>query len=158
MRIPVYSDGRQGFSLVEMMLALFILTFGLLATGQLLYVTASSSSLARSKGTAALAAQSVLESLDASYRQDPLTADLVPGNHGPRRSLVTNPMDGTVLNSYDVNWAVDIVPDPRPGKVLNARLVRATVTPVQIGGAQNARHGFNKIVSVTTILGSRVRG
>jgi prepilin-type N-terminal cleavage/methylation domain-containing protein len=158
MRIPVYFDEGQGFSLVEMMLALFILTFGLLATGQLLYVAASSSSLARSKGTAVLAAQSVLESLDALYRQDPSAADLVPGDHGPRQTVVTNPVDGTVLNSYAVNWAVEIVSDPRPGKVLSARLVRATVTPVQIGGAPNARNGFNKILNVTTIFNPNARG
>ena len=83
MRIPVCSAERQGFSLIEMMLALIILTFGLLTAGQLLYVAAGSSSLARSKGTAALAAQSLLESLASLYSQNPLAADLALGSAWP---------------------------------------------------------------------------
>jgi prepilin-type N-terminal cleavage/methylation domain-containing protein len=158
MRIPVCYAGRQGFSLIEMMLALIILTFGLLATGQLLYVAASSNSLARSKGTAALAAQSVLESLDALYRQNPLAADLVPGSHGPRQTIVSNPVEGTVLNRYEVRWTVENVPDPRPLKMLNARRVRATVTPVQSDGTANVRPGMNKILNITTIFSPKTRG
>ena len=152
MQIPVCSDGRQGFSLIEMMLALIILTLGLLTVGQLLYVAASSSSLARSKGTAAVAAQGVLESLASLYSQNPLAADLALGAHGPRQTVVVNPMDGTVLNRYDVNWIVENVSDPRPGKALNARRVLATVTPVHIGGAKNIRPGLNKILNVATIF------
>ena len=72
----------RGFSLIEMMLALIILTFGLLTVGQLLYVVASSSSLARSQGTAAIAAQGVLESLASLYSQNPSAADLAIGAHG----------------------------------------------------------------------------
>jgi len=136
------------------MLALIILTFGLLAAGQLLYVAASSSSLARSKGTSTVAAQSVLESLASLYNQNPLAADLALGAHGPRQTVVVNPMDGTVLNRYDVNWIVENVSDPRPGKVLNARRVQATVTPVQIGGAGNIRPGLNKVLNIATIFSS----
>ena len=158
MQIPVCSAGRQGFTLIEMMLALIILTFGLLTAGQLLYVAASSSSLARSKGTAAIAAQSLLESLASLYSQNPSAADLALGSHGPRQAVVVNPTDGTVLNRYDVNWIVENVSDPRPGKALNARHVRATVTPVQIGGAENIRAGFNKVLNIDTILSQKTRG
>jgi prepilin-type N-terminal cleavage/methylation domain-containing protein len=158
MQIPVCSPGRQGFSLIEMMLALVIMTFGLLTAGQLLYVAAGSSSLARSKGTAALAAQSLLESLNVLYGKNPLAAELAPGNHGPRQSVVANPVDGTVLNRYDVTWVVDNVSDPRPGKVPKALRVRATVTPVQTGGAENIRPGFNKALNVATVFSSKTRG
>jgi prepilin-type N-terminal cleavage/methylation domain-containing protein len=151
--------GREaGFSLIEIMIALIILTFGLLTAGQLLYIAASSSLLARSKGTAALAAQSVLESLDALYDQNPSAPEITPGSHGPRQSVVTNPIDGTVLNRYAVDWVVENVADPRPGKVLNARRVRATVTPVQAGGAGNIRPGLNKILNITTIFSPKKRG
>jgi prepilin-type N-terminal cleavage/methylation domain-containing protein len=158
MRISVCAAGRQGFSLIEMMLALIILTFGLLAAGQLLYVAAGSSSLARSKGTAALAAQSVLESLGALYGQNPLAADFVPGGHGPWQTKVTNPVDGTVLNRYEVRWTVENVSDPRPGTMLNARRVRVTVTPVQLDGTANVRTGMNKILNITTIYSPKTRG
>jgi prepilin-type N-terminal cleavage/methylation domain-containing protein len=158
MQIHVCSAERQGFSLIEMMLALIILTFGLLTAGQLLYVAASSCSLARSKGTAAVAAQTVLESLSSLYSQNPLAADLALGAHGPRQTVVVNPVDGTVLNRYDVNWKVENVSDPRPGKALNARRVQATVTPVQNGGAENIRPGFNKALHIVTIFSSKTRG
>ena len=158
MRIPVCSDGRQGFSLIEMMLALVILTFGLLTVGQLLYVVASSSSLARSKGTAAIAAQGVLESLASLYSENPSATDLALGAHGPRQTVVVNPMDGTVLNRYDVNWLVENVSDPRPGKRLHARRVQATVTPVQIDGAENIRRGLNKVLNIATIFSPKARG
>jgi prepilin-type N-terminal cleavage/methylation domain-containing protein len=36
----------RGFSLIEMMIALVVLTFGLLSTGQMLFIAASSGSLA----------------------------------------------------------------------------------------------------------------
>lgn len=158
MRIPVCAAGRQGFSLIEMMLALIILMFGLLATGQLLYVAAGSGSLARSKGTAALAAQSLLESLSALYGRDPSAVDLVPGSHGPRQTVVTNPADGTVMNRYEVRWTVENVSDPRPGKVLNARSVRATVTPVQRDGTANVQPGMNKILHIATVISPKTRG
>lgn len=158
MQIPVCSAERQGFSLIEMMLALIILTFGLLTAGQLLYVAASSCSLARSKGTATVAAQTVLESLASLYDHNPLAADLALGAHGPRQTVVVNPIDGTVLNRYDVNWKVENVSDPRPGKALDARRVQATVTPVQIGGTENIRPGFNKALNIVTLFSPKTRG
>ncbi len=94
MQIPVCSAGRQGFTLIEMMLALIILTFGLLTAGQLLYVAASSSSLARSKGTAAIAAQSLLESLASLYSQNPLAADLPSAPMAPGKPLWSIPRMG----------------------------------------------------------------
>ena len=145
----------RGFSLVETMMALVVLAFGLLAAGQLLYITASSSSLARSKGTAAIVAQSRLESLAALYKQDPSAAELAIGNHGPEETGVMNPADETVLNNYRVEWTVSTVPDPRPGKILDATLVTVKVTPSLAGGTENSRPGLNKILNVTTILGPK---
>jgi prepilin-type N-terminal cleavage/methylation domain-containing protein len=143
----------RGFSLVETMIALVVLAFGLLAAGQLLLVTGSSASLARSKGTAAIAAQSKLESLTALCRRNPFSADLAVGNHGPEESVVVNPSDESVLNNYRVEWDVSSVPDPRPGKVLDAIRVTVRVTPSLPGGKENFRPGMNKILTVGTILG-----
>ena len=157
MRLRVCSIREQGFSLIEIMIALCITSFGLLAVGQLLYSAAGSHSLARSKSTAAIAAQNVMESLETLYRQDPAAADFAIGSHGPRSVEVVNPTDGTLLNRYHVSWIVEHVPDPRPGKVLNARLVRAVVTPVQSDGSENIQHGRNKILNVTTVFSQRIR-
>jgi prepilin-type N-terminal cleavage/methylation domain-containing protein len=157
MQIHVCPTGRQGFSLVEMMIALVILTFGLLSAGQLLCVAAGTSSLARSKGTAALAARNVLESLSCLYEQNPLAADLSLGFHSPRQTVFTNPGDATVLNRYNVNWVVESVPDPRAGKTLNARRVRAIAIPIAIDGNDNVRTAMNKALSIVTIFSPRMR-
>ncbi len=142
----------RGFGLVEMMIALLVLIFGLLSAGHVLFVAASSGSLARSKGTAAIAAQSMLESLTGLYRQRPSTADLSLGSHGPRETEVVNPGDGSTLNRYSITWNVRSVPDPRPTRRLDARLVMVTVTPALPGGIPNSKPGLNKILSVSTIL------
>ena len=145
----------RGFSLVETMMALVVLAFGLLAASQLLFITASSSSLARSKGTAAIAAQSRLESLAALYGQNPSAAALATGSHGPEETVVMNPADETVLNNYRVEWKVSSVADPRPGKVLDAKLVTVRVTPSLPGGTENSRPGMNKVLYVSSIFGPR---
>ncbi len=141
-----------GFSLIEMMIALAILAFGLLAVGPLLYVAASSGSLARSKDGAAVAAQSKLDFLAGLYCQNPAASELTLGDHGPQQAEVTNPVDETLLNRFSLIWTISRVPDPRPSKALNARMVRVTVTPISSGGERNYRAAFNKILNVTTIL------
>jgi len=147
----------RGFSLIEMMISLVILTFGLLAAGQMLYTAAFSSSLARSKGIASIAAQDRLESLASLYRQDPSAVDLKLGNHGPDQAEVVNPADKSILNRYAVTWDVSLVPDPRPGTALNARLVKVTVTPALPGGASNSKPAMNKVLNVSTILSPGAR-
>jgi prepilin-type N-terminal cleavage/methylation domain-containing protein len=145
----------RGFGLLEIMIALVVLTVGLLSAGKLLFVAASSASLARSKGTAAIAAQDALESLAALYQQNPSAADLTLGRHGPRQTQVVNPVDESILNRYSITWNVSSVPDPRPGKRLDAKLVAITITPTLPGGAANAKPGMNKVLNVSTIFSVR---
>jgi len=157
MQEMVRSNKIQGFGLVELMIAQVILAFGLLAAAPLLYVTASSGSLARSKSTAAITAQDKIESLADLYYRNPLAEDLTLGNHGPQYTQVVNPADGTVLNRYDIGWVVSTIPDPRPGKAVAGRLIRVTITPAKLTGEKNSHPAFNKILNVTTILGRRMR-
>ncbi len=147
----------QGFSLIEMMIALLVLTFGLLSAGQMLFVAASSGSLARSKSAAAIAAQSKLESLAALYQQDPLALDLAAGYHGPVQVNLLNPADASTLNLFRIEWNISPVPDPRPGMALDGKLVKVTVIPSLPGGRPNNRPRFNKILSVSTIISPRTR-
>jgi len=147
----------RGFSLLEVMIALLVLTAGLLSAGQILFVAASSNSLARSKGAAAIVAQDILESLATDYQHDFSAADLVPGNHGPRLAQVKDPVDGRVLNCYSILWNVFPVPDPRPGKTLDAKLVTVTIAPALPNGEMNSKPGMNKILNVSTILSRRTR-
>jgi prepilin-type N-terminal cleavage/methylation domain-containing protein len=136
----------HGFSLIEMMIALLLLTLGLLAAGQLIYSTVSTGSLARSKMTAAIAAQDEIERLSALYARNPLANDLTIGDHGPLRSDFSNPLEGTALNRYSILWNISEVPDPRPGKTINAKIARITIIP------QSGQTRFNKIINVTTVL------
>jgi prepilin-type N-terminal cleavage/methylation domain-containing protein len=157
MKLEACAINVQGFSLIEMMIALSIIAFGLLAASQLLYVAAGSNSLARSKSAAALAAQNNLEFLGALYRQDPSAADLALGYHGPRSYEVVNPAQATVLNRYAVEWMVESIPDPRPGATPNAKRVRTTVTPVANDGTANIHPGLNKILNITTVFSQEMQ-
>ena len=148
------TPSAEGFSLIETMIGVFILTFGLLATGQLLFLTMSSSSLARSKGNATIVAQNQLESLADLYRQSPTDANLTAGSHGPNQVAVTA-TDGTIVNRFNVAWTVSSV--VTNGKTLKALQVVATVTPIgTTGTSANSRVGLNKVISLSTILSARM--
>jgi prepilin-type N-terminal cleavage/methylation domain-containing protein len=149
------SDG-QGFTLIEMLIAMFILTFGLLAAGQMMCVAMGSSSLARSKGNAAIVAQDKLEFLADLYRRNPTAGDLSIGAHGPEQVQILNPINAQTLNRFNVAWTVVPVPDPRPGFVLNARQVTATATPIGQGNKVNNQVSLNKVVNITAIFSARV--
>jgi prepilin-type N-terminal cleavage/methylation domain-containing protein len=157
MKLEACSINMQGFSLIEMMMAISIIAFGLFAASQLLYVAAGSNALARAKSAAAVAANNNLESLGALYRQNPLAADLALGHHGPRSYEVVNPAQATVLNRFAVEWVVENVPDPRAGTTLNAKRVSASVTPVTSDGTANSHPGLNKILNVTTIFSQEMQ-
>jgi len=148
---------RNGFSLVETMIALAILTFGLLATSPLIYMAVKSSSLARSQSTAGIAAQNKLEILAEVYRRNPSAEDLTLGSHGPEQIQVVNPNDGSILNRFGIHWVISQVPDPRSGRILDARLVRVTVAPIRLDGTGNSRPGFNKILNISTIFSPGLR-
>jgi type II secretory pathway pseudopilin PulG len=148
-------SGTQGFGLIEIMAAIVVLTFGLLAAGQLMVVSVGAGSLARSKGTAAIAAQDKLECLSDLHHRTPGAMDLAPGAHGPEQIQVLNPVNQKALNHYSVEWIIAKVPDPRPGKILNAILASVTVVPVHSGGANNEKPLLNKSVNVTTVFSPR---
>jgi hypothetical protein len=146
---------EKGFTLAETLIAMLVLTFGLLGAGQLIYAAMSSTSLARSKGSAALVAQAKLEFLGDLYRQNPGAPYLTEGDHGPEQVEVANHGGRSVLNRYNVVWNVAMVPDPRPGKILKARQVTVTVTPIGSGGTVNSKASLNKTVDLTTIFSPR---
>lgn len=142
----------EGLSLVETLIAILILSIGLLSAGQLICATLASSSLSRSKSVAAVQAQDRLEYLADLYRRDPSAPDLTDGSHGPLRVQVLNPTDGATLNRFSISWTVSPLRDPRPGKTIPARQVTVTVAPIDEAGNTNNRTSLNKVVSVATIL------
>lgn len=155
--LPRVAKSEDGLTLVETLIAVFILSFGLLAAGQLMYAALGSASLARSKASAAIQAQNKLEYLADLYRQNSSASDLSAGSHGPQQAQFRNPVDGTTLNRYNVSWTVGTVPDPREGKVLSAKKVTVTITPIDAGNNINTRVFLNKVVSVTAIFSAATR-
>jgi prepilin-type N-terminal cleavage/methylation domain-containing protein len=151
----VVRSGPQGFALIEVLAAIAVLTFGLLAAGQLMVVSVGAGSLARSKGTAAIAAQNKLEYLSDLYHRTPGAMDLAPGAHGPEQMQVLNPVNEKALNHFSVEWIIAKVPDPRPGKMPDALLASVTVVPVHSGGGNNEKPLLNKSVNVTTVFSPR---
>jgi len=152
--------GRQlaesgGFGLIETLMSLIIMSFGMLAVGQLLFLALGGPALARAKSTATVAAQDKLEFLADAYRQNADAPDLTLGAHGPEVVEVRNPIEGNLLNRYNVSWIVNPVPDPRPWKVIHARCVTVTVTPVGTDGVRNDRAPWNKVVNMTSIFSAR---
>jgi len=147
--------GLEGFSLVESLMAMLILALGLMFVGPMTFSAISSTTLARSKDTAGLAAANQLETLASLYKASASDANLTPGSHGPVQVEIINPSDNSKLNRYNVAWTVASVPDARPGKVLRAVQVTVTVTPIGSGTATNIKVRQNKVLNATTIFSFR---
>lgn len=150
--IPANPDSQQGFNLIEMMIALILATFGLLAAGQVLGTAIRCASLSSSKGTAVVAARSTLESLQDLYSRNPSHGDLSSGNHGPREINFVNPIDETVLNRYRITWSAAGVSDPRPGASPDAVRLSVSVTPIRSDGTSNYSPPLNRALTFETIL------
>jgi Tfp pilus assembly protein PilV len=148
-------SGADGFSLVEALIAVSILAFGLLSAGQMIFVAASSSALARCKGNAALLAQGKLQFLADLYGRDPGLTELDNGEHGPEQVEVINPSGHSILNRYNVSWTVTEVSDPRASVELKAKRVTVSVTPIDAANQKDLRASFNKAVTVSTILSAK---
>jgi hypothetical protein len=145
---------QQGLTLLETLIAVLILSCGLLAAGQLIYVALGSTSLSRSKSGAVLAAQHKLEYLADLYRRNTRSPDLSDGSHGPEEVQIVNPVQNTILNRFAISWTVGEVRDPRPGRILPAKAVTVAVTPIDAAGAVNTKTYLNKDVRLTTIFSS----
>jgi prepilin-type N-terminal cleavage/methylation domain-containing protein len=152
-----FLKNERGFSLVEVMMALLIAAIGLLAAGHLIFIAVSSASLARSKGTAALAARNMLESLSDLYAMDQSHDQVATGNHGPQEIKIMNPNTGNVLNHFSITWTAGNVQDPRPAVIPVARRVRVTVTPIRSGNVVNYRPPFNKILNIATVFSPEMK-
>ena len=145
----------EGFSLVEALMAILILSVGFMFLGQIMVSSVGSTLLARSKGTAGLAATNKLEVLALKYRANPSDTDFTIGNHGPEQVEIVNPNDNSKLNRYNVGWTVGSVSDPRSGVTLSAVKVTVTVTPIGSGTTANNKVGQNKVINATTIFSFR---
>ena len=151
-----FFTNSQGFSLIESMIALIVLTFGLLATGHVLFTAAGLGHLARSKTTAVIAAQSTVEFLSDLYRRNPAAEELAPGSHGPVSNQVMNPVNDNVLNRYSISWISGAIPNSRPAASPQGLILSIRVTPIASSEKASSAALPNKSLTVTALISPEV--
>ncbi len=134
----------RGFSLIEALIALFILSIGLLAVAQLMMVSLDRSESAKYDTKAIQIAQAKVEELRHLFGRSVATgespADLSVGSHGPATVQLESPEDRIQSQrSFQVSWKVQ---DLGAGQ----KAVVITVTP-----AVNIPHQ-TETITVTTQL------
>lgn len=145
----------NGFTLLETLIVLLILSFGLMAAGQLLYLAVGCATLAGSKGSAILLADSKLAFLVDLNGRDRNAADLSPGSHGPELIEVCNPKTRRVMSRFEITWTIEPMADPRPGKTIPARQIRVVAVPVDAAGKRHFVAFMNKVASISSVISSR---
>ncbi|MBI4454909.1 MAG: prepilin-type N-terminal cleavage/methylation domain-containing protein [Acidobacteria bacterium] len=140
---PLKVEAR-GFTLLESMIALLILTTGLLGLAQLFVLAIHQNSYARQNTMAISAAEDKMEDLKNQYNYELATggisSDLSVGSHGPVTITISG-SSGTNQGSYQymLNWTVS---NPA-GK---EKEITLTATPV----SQNVKE--NRTVQLTSHL------
>jgi len=148
-----YPEQTDGFSLVELIIAILILTFGLLSAAQLLTITIKLDALARSKNIAALAAQNKLDYLSDLYRHNPEAEELTIGTHQAEEMIeILNPLNQNVLNRYKITWFVGDIPDPRSGINLPGRILSVQATPMLTENLENTSSFQNKTTIFNAVI------
>jgi type II secretory pathway pseudopilin PulG len=149
----VFFHQAEGFSLMEVMIAVFILTFGLLSAAQLLTMTMGLEVLARSKSTAVLAAQNELDRLADLYRRNPEAEELMIGVHeAAELTEIRNPLTQKALNRYKIMWFVDGIPDSRPEINLPGRTISVRAIPMLTENVENPDVFRNKVITINAII------
>lgn len=143
--------GISGFTLIEVLVAMLILSLGLLATGQVIFIALSSASTARSQGSAALVAQDKLEFLGDLCRRNPDAAELSVGQHDGGE-VQFDGGGGLILNRFAVSWTVSDLGDPRDGVRLHGKMISVRASPVDLTGQRNERVLLNKTVEITSVF------
>jgi len=147
------NEQADGFSLAELIVALFILAVGLLSVAQLLTMTIGLDALSRSKSTAALAAQNELERLTDLYRRNPAAEELTIGTHQAEKLVeMRDPSNQNVRNRYKVTWSVNSIPDPRHGVDLPGRVISIRAVPMLTENMENISAFQNKAITLNAVI------
>ena len=148
-----YSENTDGVTLVELLIAVFILSFGLLAAAQLLAMTLRLDALSRLKSTSVPAAQNEIERLADLYRRNPASEELTVGTHHAKELIeIRNPATQNVLNRYKITWTVGGIPDPRPGVDLPCRTISVRAIPMLTEREENPNLFHNKATTLNAVI------
>lgn len=150
-------SSQRGFTLLEVLIAATLVAFGMLAVGQLLFTSAATIDLARSREAAVLAAHNKLEYLCGLYLREATHPDLAAGEHGPHDVAFRNPNDSRILDMFRITWSVRSVPDPRPEWKNRAVLLTVASTPIRSDGTPMDRPYSGRTVVLTAVLGSQTK-
>lgn len=129
--LKIKKSSQQGFSLIECMIALVILSITMLGVIQLFGISIRQSSFARYNTLAVVVAQDKLERLQTEYNYERESgtpaASLTDGPHGPETVTLQAPAgSGTGDREFLVSWEVDV-----SGTGL-AKTITASVAPVVV--------------------------
>lgn len=124
-----------GFSLLEAVIALFILTVSLLSVAQLMILSLDKSEFAKSDTKAIQLAQAKAEELRQLYGRSVATsqsvADLSAGSHGPVTVILDSPEDRIQgQKNFQVSWTIQNL-------TAGQKAVSVTVAPAIINPRQS---------------------
>jgi prepilin-type N-terminal cleavage/methylation domain-containing protein len=148
---------QKGFTLLEVVIAASLAAFGILAAGQLLFTSAASIRLARSREAAVLAAHNKLEDLCGLYLRDAAHEDLSAGEHGPEYLVFPDPNDGSIRDKFRISWSIEALQDPRPGWKTAAVRLTVAATPVKNDGTLIERPYSGRTVVLPAVLEPQIK-
>jgi len=147
---------ETGFTLIEVMITMIIMTFGLLACGQMVAGAIKSATLARTKGNAAIVAQNQLERLADLYRRDRHDPSISIGTQGPVWVEIANPIHHRVLHRFRVEWIV--TPVTGTNIMAHTRNIRLSVIPIDESKNNLFKPGWNERITMSMVLSTRAQG
>lgn len=145
---------QEGFSLIETIVAIVIITVGLLTLAHLMTLSIMMHETTESDLKSVQLAQGKMESLKAQFNSfvasGDLPGDLSPGSHGPE-TVVIQTSDASTQNllSFDVSWSIV---DMSGGM----KQVTLSVNPVAVQSTVDGEYGYsvNSVnpVTLTSVL------
>lgn len=144
-------SGERGFSLIEVMVAILILTVGLLSLAQMMVLATNSNSLSGRMTSASALAKEQLERLKAApFYTDPITrtrnpalqdgGDIdAPGGGGFAQHYDAEGIAVAGGGQYEVRWEIETIPTNLPLEMLEIRVRCVSVSTDQFNVIGEAR-------------------
>ncbi len=145
------TSGERGFTLIEVMVAIVILTVGLLSLAQMMVLATSSNTLSGRMTSASALAKDQLERLKAApFYTDPVAKTRnpilqdggkndVPGGNGFAQQYDRDGIPVAAGGQFEVRWEIETVPTDLPLEMLEIRVRCVSVNADQFNVIGEAR-------------------